>query len=323
MLSRSAQGLYWMGRYLERADHLCRLLKLQVEALVDLPVPEIQFGWSRVYAIVDRQPPFGADFALDENDDFTLADSYTLAGDLTFERSNPDSVRSCFALGRENARQMRHCISAEMWTCLNLAWLRIRDLDIEDIWKDSPESFYARTTREIETFVGVAEATMYRDEGWHFMRLGLFIERAQLLAALLLAQIATGRWLDTAPETGWTSLLRAVRAFDAYRRRYSVEVRPNQVLELLATDPQLPGSLYRSLEALASELAALGPAPDARSGAAAERLTGRLCALIRYEWPDRQDQAALLAQARSHCLKLHDLVNAAHVDYDPADAPVH
>ena len=323
MLSRSAQGLYWMGRYLERADHLCRLLKLQVEALVDLPVPEIQFGWSRVYAIVDRQPPFGADFALDENDDFTLADSYTLAGDLTFERSNPDSVRSCFALGRENARQMRHCISAEMWTCLNLAWLRIRDLDIEDIWKDSPENFYARTTREIETFVGVAEATMYRDEGWHFMRLGLFIERAQLLAAVLLAQVATGRTLDTAPETGWTSLLRAFRAFDAYRRRYSVEVRPDRVLELLATDPRLPGSLYRSLEALASELAALGPAPDARSGAAAERLTGRLCALIRYEWPDGQDQADLLARARSHCFRLHDLVNAAYVDYDPADAPVH
>ena len=323
MLSRSAQGLYWMGRYLERADHLCRLLELQVEALVDLPVPEIQFGWRRLYAIVDRQPPFGADFALDENDDFTLADSYTLAGDLTFERSNPDSIRSCFALGRENARQMRHCISAEMWTCLNLAWLRLRDLDIEDIWKDSPESFYARTTREIETFVGVAEATMYRDEGWHFMRLGLFIERAQLLAALLLAQIAAGRAMDTAPDTGWTSLLRAFRAFDAYRRSYSVEVRPDQVLELLATDPQLPGSLHRSLEVLASELAAAGPAPDARAGAAAERLAGRLCALIRYEWPDGRDRAALLAQARSHCLKLHDLVNAAYVDYDPVDAPVH
>ena len=95
------------------------------------------------------------------------------------------------------------------------------------------------------------------------------------------------------------------------------------MLELLATDPQLPGSLYRSLEVLASELAAVGPAPDARSGAAAERLAGRLCALIRYEWPDGGDQAALLAQARSHCWKLHDLVNAAYVDYDPADAPVH
>ena len=146
---------------------------------------------------------------------------------------------------------------------------------------------------------------------------------AQLLTALLLAQVATGRALNTAPETGWTSLLRAFRAFDAYRRSYSVEVRPDQVLELLATDPQLPGSLYRSLDILASELAAIGPCPDARSGAAAERLAGRLCALIRYEWPDRQDQATLLAQVREHCFRLHDLVNAAYVDYDPVDAPVH
>ena len=196
MLSRSAQGLYWLGRYLERADHLCRLLRLQVEALVDRPISEIHFGWSRIYTGLGQQPPWG-DFEADESDDYTLADSYTLAGDLTFERDNPNSVRNCLALGRENARQVRHCISAEMWTCLNLAWLRIRDLDIEDIWKISPESFYAETSQEINTFTGVADATMYRDEGWHFMRFGWFIERTQLLVALLLAQFAarprTGR----------------------------------------------------------------------------------------------------------------------------------
>ena len=322
MLSRSARGLYWMGRYLERADCLCRLLQLQVEALVDRPIAEIHVGWSRLYTILDRQPPFGDDFELDENDDFTLADSYTLAGDLTFERSNPESIRNCFALGRENARQMRHCISAQMWTCLNLAWLRLRELDIEDIWKVSPESFYARTTREIDTFTGVAEATMYRDEGWRFMQLGRFIERAQLLVALLLTQIAADCAPGAAPETGWTTLLRACQAFDAYKRSYSVEVRPERVLELLVTDPLLPGSLHRSLETLASELAAIGPSPNARAGAAAERLTGRLCALIRYEWPDHPDRPALLSQVREHCLKLHELVNAAYIDYDFEDAPI-
>ena len=322
MLSRSAQGLYWMGRYLERASCLCRMLQLQVEALVDRPVPEIQFGWRRIYAVLDRQPPFGGDFESDESDDFALADSYTLAGDLTFERSNLESLRNCFALGRENARQMRHCISAEMWTCLNLSWLRIRDLDIEDIWKVSPESFYSRTTQDIDTFIGVAEATMYRDEGWRFMRIGRFIERAQLLVALLLAQIATGRAPDTAPEAGWTTLLRAWQAFDAYKRSHSVEVRPDRVLDLLVADPLLPGSLRRSLEMLACELAAIGPGPNARAGAAAERLAGRLCALMRYEWPDHPDRPALLSQAREHCLKLHDLVNAAYVDYDIEDAPI-
>ena len=322
MLARSAQGLYWMGRYLERAGHLCRLLQLQVEALVDRPIHEIHFGWSRIYASLDRQPPFGGGIELEESDDITLADSYTLAGDLTFERSNLESIRSCFSLGRENARQMRHCISAEMWTCLNLAWLRVRDLEIEDIWKVSPESFYAQTTREVDTLIGVAEATMYRDEGWRFMRLGRFIERAQLLVALLLAQVTTSRALDAAPETGWTSVLRAWHALDAYERSYSVEVRPDRVLELLVADPLLPGSLYCSLETLASELEALGPSPDARAGAAAERLAGRLCALIRYEWPDRADRTDLLSQVREHCFELHGLVNAAYIDYDLKDAPV-
>ena len=322
MLSRSAQGLYWMGRYLERAGHLCRLLQLQVEALVDRPALEIHFGWRRIYAVLDREPPFGSDFEVDESDDFTLADSYTLAGDLTFERSNSESIRACFAFGRENARQMRHCISGEMWTCLNLAWLRIRDLEIEDIWKVSPENFYVGTTREIDTFVGVADATMYRDEGWRFMQVGRFIERTQLLVALLLAQLDTGRALGAASDSGWTSLLRACQAFDAYKRSYSVEVRPDRVLELLVADPQLPGSLHRSLEALASELDAIGPGPDATAGAAAERLAGRLCALIRYEWPDRQDWEALLTQVREHSLKLHDLVNTTYFDYNLEVAPV-
>ena len=322
MLSRSAQGLYWMGRYLERAGCLCRLLHLQVEALVDRPSAEVHFGWRRIYAILDRRPPFGGELEAGESDDFTLADAYTLAGDLTFDRSNPESIRSCFALGRENARQMRHCISAEMWACLNLAWLRLRDLDIEDIWKVSPESFYARTTRDIDTFVGVAEATMYRDEGWRFLRTGRFIERAQLLTALLLAQLANAPAPGTAPETGWTTLLRAWQAFDAYKRSHSVEVRPDRVLDLLVADPLLPGSLHRSLETLAGEIAAIGPSPNARAGAAAERLAGRLRALIRYEWPDHPDRPALLAQAREHCFRLHDLVNAAYVDYDIEDAPI-
>ena len=82
-----------MGRYLERTQHHCRLLRLQTEALVDRPVREIYLGWRRIYASMDRQPP-GGRLELDYDDDFTLADSYTLADDLTFERTNPDSVWS-------------------------------------------------------------------------------------------------------------------------------------------------------------------------------------------------------------------------------------
>ena len=322
MLSRSAQGLYWMGRYLERAERLCRLLQLQSEALVDRPVREIYFGWMRIYGSMNEQPPVaGLQMG---GDDFTLADSYTLADHLTFERTNPDSVWSCFSLARENARQMRHCISGEMWTQMNLAYLKIRELSIQDIWPTSPESFYSETAAEMNTFIGVAESTMYRDEGWSFMQLGRYIERSQLLTTLLLAQIEAERSGVADPGTGWASLLRVCHAFDAYSRRYGVEVVPGQVLDLLVTDQLLPSSLCRSLDIAGSEMAAIGPGPDARVSDTARRLAGRLSGLVHYEWPDREDREALLKQVNQYSEDFHDLVTEIYfnysADYLPAGA---
>ena len=322
MLSRSAQGLYWMGRYLERASHMCRLLRSQMAALVDRPAHEIQFGWTRIYRNIGRTPPYGGiplgsanDAALgDFGDSFALADSYTLADDLTFERSNPDSVWSCFAMGRENARQMRHCISAEMWLRLNMAYLRIQGMDIRDIWQVSPETFYAETTAELDTFAGVAESTMYRDAGWGFMRLGRFLERTQMTAGLILAQVETAKSSGD-PDAGWSALLRISDAFEAYNRRYSVEARPHQVMDLLVTDPLLPASLSRSLDMLEAEIEAIGAGPDADSSAAARRLAGRMGALVRYEWPDREDREDALKLVERLSRELHFLVSQTYFEY--------
>ena len=307
LLSRSAQGLYWMGRYLDRAEHLCRLLRFQVEALVDRPIREIYFGWSRIYMSLNRRPP-GGSITMVGNDDFTLAD------DLTFERSNPDSVWNCFSLGRENARQMRHCISGEMWTCLNLAYLRLQKLSIRDIWKTSPESFYSETAGDINTFAGVAEATMYRDEGWHFLRLGRCMERAQYSASLFLSQLSMDKLMDESSDADWTNLLHVCKAFDAYGRNYSVDVQSRRVLDLLVTDPLLHGSVCYSLDAVAAELNAIGPGSDEQSSAVAQRLARRMCALIHYDWPDREDHEALLGNLIGYCRELHDLVTAAYKD---------
>ena len=320
MLARSAQGLYWMGRYLERTDHLCRLLQLQTEALVDRPVEEIYAGWNRIYRSLDRQPPAaGLTFELRGNfagaEEFTLADSYTLADDLTFERANPVSVWSCFASGRENARQMRHCISGEMWRALNLAYLRVQQISILDIWTNSPESFYASVSGEIDRFMGVAATTMYRDEGWHFMRLGRYIERAQLVAGLLLAQLEMDPPDAEHAESEWVTLLRVYHAFEAYHRVFSIEIIPQQVLNLLVTDPLLPGSVCHALDALAAELAALGPGQDADASAAARRLAGRASAMLHYEWPDSSNREGVLELVAALCLELHSLITATYFDY--------
>ena len=346
MLARSAQGLYWMGRYLERAAHLCRQLQLQTAALADRSIPEIYAGWNRIYGSLHRQPPGGSlawfyngigggddigggtapaqsqgqrQGQGDPGDDYTLADSFALADDLTFERSNPGSVWSCFAQGRENARQMRHCISAEMWTSLNLAYLRIQQVRITDIWAASPESFYAATSADIDTFMGVAAATMYRGEGWHFMQLGRFVERAQQVAAVLLAQTDADMGASVEQsESDWVTLLRAHHAYEEYTRAYGVAARPEPALDLLVTDPLLPNSICRSLDRAELELAALGAAPDAAAAAAVRRLSGRLRAVAHYEWPDRDDRAELLRRIDAHCRELHDLITLTYFEYPVA-----
>ena len=319
MLARSAEGLYWMGRYLERAGHLSRLLRLQSEALVDKPIGEIYAGWTRIYRSLDRQPP-GGSLEVVSSDDFALADSFTLADDLTFEPSNRDSIRSCFYMGRENARRMRHCITGEMWLRLNLAYLGLQERSIGDIWRTSPEGFYAEMEAEVDTFMGTADATMYRDLGWRFVQLGRFIERTQLRASLLITQLALDGEEEEQSESDWTGLLRLYHALEAYNRIYSVEVLPARALDLLATDPLLPDSIGHSVDRVSEELEAIGPGLDDESVAAAGRLSGRLSALVHHHWPDSEDRAAILEQVDGGCSRLHELVTAAYFREGPPHA---
>lgn len=258
MLSRSAQNLYWLGRYLERAEHLCRLLQLQMETLVDRPRQAIHFGWQRIYANLQRRPPLAkAEFELYYDDDLMLADAYTLTDDLTFETSNPDSLHSCFAHGRENARQSRNCLSFEMWTCLNRAWLQLKDVNLAKIWRPTPESFYAHTSEQLAAFAGISATTMYRTQGWHFLRLGRVLERAQQTSSLLLAQDKLSCAQESRDLGDWLGLLRFYRALDTYQRHYRGRIDPAQVLQLLVHDRRLPCSLAHALLQVDAEIGAL------------------------------------------------------------------
>ena len=320
ILVRSAQGLYWMSRYLARAEHLCRMLALQMEAMVDRPFREVHFGWSRIYGTMDRTPPWG-DIGVLDSDEGLLFDSYTLAEDMTFERLHPESVWSCFAMGRENARQMRQCITGEMWLGLNLPYLRLQRMGMRDIWRTSPETFYTETAGAISSFTGAAADTMYRDENWSFLRLGRAVEKSQLTTALFLTQLKLSR-LDDSFDGDWETLLRLYHGFDAYVVRYGVQVEPEQVLDLLATDNHLPSSLSRMLGHVEEALDTLGPGPDAAASDELRRLAGRVTALVKYEWDGRHNPEPLLNEVNRHCLDLHDLIAATYFDYPRHDAPV-
>ena len=324
LLARNAEGLYWMGRYAERTSHLCRLLGGQMETLVDRPIREINFGWRRIYGALRRQPPGPAIGFGGFDDDFTLADSFALADDLTFERSNPDSVWNCFGAARENARQMRHCITGEMWSCLNPAYLRLRlqRLRIADIWKVEPEGFYARVSRDVDTFMGVAERTMYRDDRWRFLQIGRCTERVQLTISLLLAHVEEIMTAEETSDHDWMSLLRLCHALDAYTHRYGVAIRMDRAFDLLVVDPRLPRSLCCASDGAARELAALAPGPGPAGGAA--RLMAQITEAVRSGWPpegpalkDRRDR---LRQIETRCRGFHDVLTAAHIRYDADEA---
>ena len=159
-----------MGRYLERAERLCRLLQLQTEALVDRPVREIHFGWARIYGSMYQEPPVaGLQMG---NDDYTLADSYTLGRSPDF-RARQFPTR-CGAASRWPARtrgRMRHCISAEMWTRMNLAYLKIREMSIQGHLERLSRELLRRDRRRGEH--------LYRRRGVHHVpRRGLELHAA-------------------------------------------------------------------------------------------------------------------------------------------------
>ena len=324
MLARNAEGLYWIGRYLERARHGCRLLAEQISALEDQPVEQIDRNWRRLYRAVGRTPIGGDLVSNADDDDFMLADAYTLTDDLTFERNNPDSIRNCVANARENARQVRNVIADSLWSCLNLAWLELSDVGIETIWTDRPEVFYERTENAIRTFSGVAESAIYRDDPWQFLMLGRFIERTQLLAALLDAHIALFPTDDPHHESDWRSLLQVCEAEFAYRHLYSLQHRPHFVVDFLVVDARLAHSIRYALARIVEALDAVsgGRPLDSAPG----RRAGRMVAAIDYDWPERahDDDAATqaaLEDVRTSCRSLHDEISATYFDYEIEDTP--
>ena len=332
MLSRHAQSLYWIGRYLERAGHLCRLLRLQSDALVDRPVREIHFGWNRIYTCLDQEPP-GGSIEVFAEEDFALADSFALADDLTFERSNPCSVYACFAQGRENARDTRHCISPEVWTSLNTSYQKAAAAGHgHSVWqRRALTAFYDRYRAPTSTtFRGLAETTMYHDEGLEFPP-ARPPRRARpvRLAALLLSQIDA------------SAALRPMAS--STRRTGCPSCASYHALEVVPAPPQAPRSSSGPRPRPAGKRSRCCPTPSARSinlitcrdrrhrtrvraatpAAPSSVSPDRLASMINNEWPDqRRTHIGLLREViRISAANSTSSLTAAYFEYPVQEQP--
>ena len=312
MLARSAQGLYWMGRYLERAAHICRLLQTQVPALIDRPLEEIHAGWILIYGSLGCLPPGG--ILESSSEDFTLADAFTLAGDLTFEEVNPVSIKYCLRQGRENARQMRHCITEIMWLNLNHEFIDFSSSDMPQIWRSAPEDSYARTEQHLNEVFSLANRTMYRDAAWHFIQLGRHIESVQAGAALLASATAeSGR--DEELEHGIIrTVLRVFRASEGYHRNHGHAIDRSPALDMVAADRLLPGSLANHAAAIEDHLLGIGPG-HSDDCSHVRRLAGRLTGLISVDWGRNAAKKGILTNIESVARELNDRIDLCHFSY--------
>ena len=276
ILARVADSFYWMNRYLERVEHTARLLGLQLERLPSSPVQEIANGWRWLFGSLDTHPP-GADIygGPEDEDDFFFADGYTLTDYLTFDTTNPTSIVFCLTAARENARQVRDAISNGIWSSLNRPYLQLRDTDLVDIWPKEPVMLYRGIVEAVHLFDGVCASSMRRDTGWHFMRIGRFIERAQLVSSLLEAHCTNVK--DTAEEDGdWAGLLRVCNAFEAYCQLHGAQVGREKALGFLVYDAELSSSLRFAVNQIRSSLEAIDPPVRGRPPVEPCEIVGRL-----------------------------------------------
>ncbi|HLN23149.1 MAG TPA: alpha-E domain-containing protein [Patescibacteria group bacterium] len=276
MLSRTAENLYWTGRYIERAENMARILDVsQRLAVQGRPNANDNSEWIAVLAILEAQGLY-ANTHGDVTEDGVIAF-------LTLDRSNPSSIWNCVRAARENARALRATISVELWESLNTTWLHIRDMDDAGLQARGLREFYDWVKERSHLFRGVTHGTMLHNDSFGFTRLGTFIERADNTARLLdtkyhlLAQGGS----DNDPAANyyeWGAVLRSVGAFRAYHQVYHDVITPSRVAELLVLRPEMPRSLRFCFDKVTEMLAAVS---DGRQ-LECERLSGEFGARLRY-----------------------------------------
>jgi len=283
MLSRVAHSLYWMSRYIERAENIARLLEVNLQFILDF----------RGYDDVHLKEHWGSilgssgDHELFEKH-YEVADSRSVTEFFSFDLRNPNSILACVFAARENARMIRDQISIEMWETINELYLFLKARSTTDVWAAGPYEFFQDIKRNSHLFQGLTDSTYSRSEGWEFIQFGKFVERAHNTTRILdvkyhiLLPNATdvGGALDTAQ---WQAVLRSASALEAYRRFYVREILPWKVAEFLIFSDSFPRSVHFCVaqidEFLRRILGESGARPRTEAARASRRLLANLQSL--------------------------------------------
>jgi len=280
MLSRTADHLFWMSRYTERAENTARMLDVNYQTSL-LPQSEAvaQLGWEGLLRISELMPAYEFQFGNVNRRDvlhFMVRDEH-----------NPSSIVSCLKAARENARAVRGALTTEVWETMNTTWLSLsRMLKDKEFMRD-PSQFFEWVKFRSHLSRGVAIGTMLQDEAFHFYRMGTFLERADNTARLLDVKFhaVESDFYGAANEQDqeydfyhWSAILRSVSAFEVYRKVYRDVITPERVAELLILRPDMPRSLHASLQEVVANLAQVRNEVSSET----ERRAGKLLSELQY-----------------------------------------
>ena len=276
MLSRVADSIYWLNRYIERAENVARFIDVNLNLMLDLPAGMLQ-QWQPLVSVTGDMDLF--------RDRYKEANSDNVIQFLTFDEAYPHSIISCLKIARENARSIREVISSEMWEEINSFYLMLQEGSTKKSLSTLP-AFFSHVKMASHRFAGVMDATMTHNEGWHFGKLGRFLERADKTARILDVKyfllLPSAEWVGTPLDRiQWISLLKSASAYEMYRKSQH-HITPSSVAEFLILDHQFPRSIYFCLWHAEQCLHEITQTPTGSWCNSAERALGKLCSQLGY-----------------------------------------
>jgi uncharacterized alpha-E superfamily protein len=312
MLSRVADSLYWMSRYLERAENTMRQLDVTMSLMLDTGGASAETHWQRLVASLGNH----ADLDWNGNPE-------SVAEKLIFDKNHHASVTSCIDAARENARQIREEISTEQWQRLNRLYHQMHSPHTQTLFRSNIGDVLASVVDGIHLFKGVSDTTMIHGQGWHFIRLGRYLERAYAIATLL--EVYQPR-LYQAPErehAGYqyleqVGLLRCCTAFEAYCQVYTADLTPDRILEFLLLNRDFPHAIRYSVDGVRQAIQSIQHTGGRRPPDELSAGIGRLHAMLGFTTISEilaGDAAAFLHTIREQCMRIHEMVYRYYIHY--------
>ena len=280
MLSRTADHLFWMSRYTERAENTARMLDVNYQtSLLPQSAGVARVGWQGLLSISELLPAYNekhGDIAQNDVMEFMVKDE-----------ANPSSIISCLRAARENARAVRGSLTTEAWETQNQTWLEAKRMLRDGEFERDPSQFFDWVKFRSHLSRGVVLGTMLQDEAFYFLRLGTFLERADNTARLVDVKFhaVESDFFGTADERDqeydfyhWSSILRSVSAFEIYRKVYRDVIKPERVADLLILRADMPRSLHASLVEVVNNLVMVSNDQSKET----QRRAGKLLADLQY-----------------------------------------